>query len=108
MSTCCSAVPDPPVGFEVFVVFRVGEGVGVEVRVGVGVGVEVLGVRVLGVRVLGVRVLGARLLPRLGAVVFLLAVGVTVERVGVRRGVYDGLAVRPGAAEDAAEVIGLS
>src|SRR5687767_10810157 len=88
--TCSSAGPDPPTGFEVFVdVFFVGVGVGVEVRVGFGAGAEVVGVRVLGVRVVGVRVLGVRLLPRLGAVVVLAGLGVTVERVGVRRGLYD-------------------
>ncbi|NIK62336.1 hypothetical protein [Kribbella shirazensis] len=105
VSTCSWAGPDPPTGFEVFVDFFVGVGVGVEVRGGVGDGVEVLGVRVLGLGVLGVR-----LLPRLGALVVLVGLGVTVERVGVRRGVDDGLAGPDGVAEASStvEVIGLS
>lgn len=87
--TCASAGPD--VGFEVVVVVLVGVGVGVGVAEWVGFGdvVDLVG-------------LGVRVLPRLGADVVRVGFGVTLvafEGVGVRRGVYDGLAGRTGVAD---------
>jgi hypothetical protein len=83
--TCASAGPDPPTGFEVFVVL---------VGVGVAERVDVVGC-------------GVRELLRLGAVVDRVGFGVTLlavdgvlDGVGVvRRGVDDGLVGRTGVAE---------